>query len=109
MKRSLDLLQDSLSDLEPYRGKQIRLLKIKILCCLNVFSVKTGDEEFADDQLKRLLDFLADQRDQRMKVFELKIAIKLILDVDSIQGILKDMLDDSKSQEEEVQFIYQFP
>lgn len=84
MKTCVDLLKKSEADLDAYKGKQIRLLKLKILSSLCVYSVKLGDSELAEAQRRDLLAFLLMQKDASLRFFEVKAAIKLILGVGSV-------------------------
>lgn len=67
-------------DLKNFKGKQVRLLKLKINCSLCVLSIKTGDTDFSEHQKSNLINFLSSQKDASQRNFEIKAAIKLILD-----------------------------
>lgn len=77
-------------ELKKFKGKQVRLLQLKNLTSLCVLSIKIGDSEFAESNRQDLLDFLSSQRDTNQRAFEIKAAIKMVLDVLSIESFGND-------------------
>lgn len=77
-------------ELQKFKGKQVRLLQLKNLTSLCVLSIKIGDSEFAESNRQDLLDFLSSQRDTNQRAFEIKAAIKMVLDVLSIESFGND-------------------
>ena len=86
IKTCLDLLRQSQMELQKFKGKQVRLLQLKNLTSVCVLSIKVGDSEFAESNRQDLLDFLSSQKDSNQRNFEIKAAIKMVLDVLSIEN-----------------------
>lgn len=104
MNKCLELLENGLLEINKYKSKQIRMLKLRILSCLCVFSVKMGDENYSNEQITSLKDCLAEQRDPKMKVYELKSVIRMILDVDSTFNLEQEIENDSLNPSDDVYF-----
>ena len=102
MNKCLELLENGLLEIDKFKSKQVRMLKLKILSCLCVFSVKTGDEEYSNNQLNALKECLQEQRDSKMKAYELKSVIKMILEVHSTFNLEEEIGNSSLNDSDDV-------